>query len=92
MSNTPYVPMDDAHLKQYAANAAREAKPEGTVPCRTLVRELKADLKTVCRIREALNLWSAGQSDLPGSAEWLLDNHYMAVREGERPKRPLGSA
>ncbi|MEY8402633.1 glucoamylase family protein [Oscillospiraceae bacterium 44-34] len=86
MSNTPYVPMDDAHLKQYAANAAREAKPEGTVPCRTLVRELKADLKTVCRIREALNLWSAGQSDLPGSAEWLLDNHYMAVREGERAR------
>ena len=36
MSNTPHVPMDDAHLKQYAANAAKELKLSGTVPCRRL--------------------------------------------------------
>ena len=47
--NTPHIPMDDAHLKQYAANAARELKLEGTVSCRTLTRGLKADLKQVRR-------------------------------------------
>lgn len=89
MPNTPNVPMDDAHLKQYAANAARELKLEGAVSCRALSRRLRADLKVVCRTREGLNLWSAGQTALPGGAEWLLDNHYLAVREGERAREAL---
>ncbi len=89
MNNTPHVPMDDVHLKQYAANAAKEAKPGGTVFCRALSGELRACLKTVCRAREALNAWSTGQSALPGAVEWLLDNHYMAVREGERARAAL---
>ncbi len=86
MSNTPHIPMDDAHLKQYAANAARELKLEGAVSCRALSRELKAGLKRVRRTQEALNLWSAGQTALPGAVEWLLDNHYLAVREGEQAR------
>ena len=89
MSTTPHVPMDDTHLKQYAANAAREAKRSGRVSCRSLSRVLKADLKQVCRAKEELNAWSAGQTALPGAAEWLLDNHYMAVREGERAREAL---
>ena len=84
--NTPRVPMDDAHLKQYAANAARELKQAGPVSCRALSRGLRANLKTVCRAREALNLWSAGRTALPGAVEWLLDNHYLAVREGEQAR------
>ncbi len=87
--NTPHVPMDDMHLKRYAANAAKELKRSGVVSCRALSRGLKADLRTVCRAREALNLWSAGQTALPGAAEWLLDNHYLAVREGERAREAL---
>ena len=53
--NTPHVPMDDMHLKRYAANAAKELKRSGVVSCRALSRGLKADLRTVCRTREALN-------------------------------------
>lgn len=87
--NTPNVPMDDAHLKRYAANAAKELKRSGTISCRALSRKVKADLKTVCRAREALNLWSAGRSALPGAVEWLLDNHYLAVREGEQARETL---
>ncbi len=87
--NTPHVPMDDAHLQKYAANAAREAKTGRAVSCRALAKGVRANLKTVCRVREELNLWSAGQSALPGAAEWLLDNHYLAVREGERAREAL---
>ena len=87
--NTPHVPMDDAHLQKYAANAAREAKTGRAVSCRALAKGVRANLKTVCRAREELNLWSAGQSALPGAAEWLLDNHYLAVREGERAREAL---
>ena len=89
MNNTPHVPMDDAHLKQYAANAAREVRLGGTVPCRALRKALRSGLNTVCRAQEALNLWNDGRSALPGAAEWLLDNHYLAVREGERAREAL---
>ena len=81
--NTPRVPMDDAHLKQYAANAARELKQAGPVSCRALSRGLRANLKTVCRAREALNLWSAGRTALPGAVEWLLDNRSEERRVGK---------
>lgn len=87
--NTPHVPMDDAHLKQYAANAAREAKGAGMVSCRALSRAVRAQLRTVCRAREALDLWSAGRTTAPGAVEWLLDNHYLAVREGEQAREAL---
>ena len=89
MSNTPHVPMDDAHLKNYAANAARGSKAEGTVSGRVLSRALKRDLDRIRRAREALDLWSTGQSALPGAAEWLLDNHYLALREGGRAREAL---
>lgn len=84
MSNTPNVPMDDAHLKQYAINAAKEAKRTGSISCRALIKPLRANLKQIREAREALNLWSVGRTALPGAAEWLLDNHYLAVREGRR--------
>ena len=87
--NTPHVPMDEVHLKKYAVNAAKEAEVSGTVSCRGLAGALKADLKRVNRAHTALNGWSAGQSALPGGAEWLLDNHYLAIREGERARNAL---
>lgn len=89
MSNTPNVPMDDAHLKNYAANAARGLRLEGMVSCRALSRRLRSDLKHILRVREALNEWSTGQTTTPGAVEWLLDNHYLAHREGERAREAL---
>ena len=89
MSNTPRVPMDDAHLKKYAVNAAKDIKLEGAASCRALSRQLRAGLRRVRRAQEELNGWSAGQTALPGAVEWLLDNHYMAVREGERAREAL---
>ena len=44
MSNNPHVPMDDAHLAKYAANAARALVPEGSVPVRALARTIRSDL------------------------------------------------
>ncbi|MCI8304182.1 MAG: hypothetical protein HFF52_06085 [Lawsonibacter sp.] len=82
--NTPHVPMDDAHLSQYAANAARELEQSGTVPCRLLARALRSDLRRISRAHGALSSWSEAQTALPGAVEWLLDNHYLAVREGDR--------
>lgn len=92
MSHTPNVPMDDAHLTKYAVNAARELKPRGKVPVRRLVRRLKRDLSILNRVQEELSEWSQRKAVLPPSVEWLLDNHYLAVREGEEALRALKKA
>ena len=82
MNNTPHVPMDDTHLVNYAANAGRSLEVKGKIPLRRLAGRLRRDLRTVEEARRRLSDWSAGQASLPPAAEWLLDNHYLAVREG----------
>ena len=89
MSNNPHVPMDDAHLAKYAANAARALVPEGTVPVRALARTIRSDLAAIRSAHAALSDWAAGQSTLPEGVAWLLDNHYLALREGTEALRAL---
>ena len=74
MSNTPHVPMDDAHLKNYAANAARGSKAEGTVSGRVLSRALKRDLDRIRRAREA-------KAEGPIDAVTLALHGSMRVKE-----------
>ena len=87
MSNTPNVPMDDAHLANYAVNAAREWKPSGTVPVKNLGRTIQASLEQTERTCRRLTEWSAGRTTLPPAVEWLLDNRYLALREGREAVR-----
>lgn len=87
MSNTPNVPMDDAHLVNYAVNAARELKPSGSVPVKTLERTIRAALEQTERACRRLTDWSAGRTNLPPAVEWLLDNRYLAQREGREAAR-----
>ena len=98
MSNTPNVPMDDAHLRNHAMNAARELKPWGAVSVRKLERTIRASLRQTEACCRRLIQWSAGRTTLPPAVEWLLDNRYLAVREGReamlsfRRGRPLRGA
>ena len=87
MSNTPNDPMDDAHLINYAVNAARELKPSGSVPIKKLEWYIQHALKQVERICRRLEEWSAGRTTLPPAVEWLLDNRYLAQREGREAAR-----
>ncbi len=89
--NTPHVPMDEARLLKYAANAARSLKPSGAVPCRALASRLRENLEAVQGAAARLTDWAAGQKAVPGAVEWLLDNHYLAARAGEEARRTLKS-
>jgi len=82
--------MDDAHLMKYAANEARELRPEGTVPVRRLGREIRRGLSTVESACRALSQWSEGETALPPAVEWLLDNRYLAVRAGQEALLAFG--
>ena len=48
---------------------------------------MKRDLSILNRIQEALSEWSQGKAVLPPSVEWLLDNAYLAAREGRMAER-----
>ena len=85
MNHTPHVPMDDPRLLQYAANAGRALEPRGRVPAGRIGRNLKRSLRRVERACRRLS--EAGEGALSPAAEWLLDNHYLAVREGQQARQ-----
>jgi hypothetical protein len=89
MFHTPHIPMDDAHLANYAANAARELTPAGRYPVRRMRRAVHSQLQFLGRTYRSLLAWSADRADLPTAVEWLLDNYYLAVQEGRDGLRAL---
>ena len=80
------VPMDDAHLVQYAVNTAKAVRPAGIRSARVLAREVKENLARCARVQEKLSAQN-GEEELSGGARWLLDNYYLAAREGEQARR-----
>lgn len=91
MSNTPNVPMDDAHLTNYALNAAKELKPTKTVPIHGLSRQIRTDLNKIEAVCRRLSVWNEGETTLPPAVEWLLDNRYLAFQEGQEAMRTFRS-
>ena len=81
-SNTAHVPMDEPHLSRYGANAARALELEGAVRPGTVAREMRRALAEVERARQELARWAEESGRTPGAVEWLLDNAYLAAREG----------
>ena len=86
-SNTAHVPMDEPHLSRYGANAARALELEGAVRPGTVAREMRRALAEVERARQELARWAEESRRTPGAVEWLLDNAYLAAREGRMAER-----
>lgn len=86
-SNTAHVPMDEPHLSRYGANAARALELEGAVRPGTVAREMRRALAEVERARQELARWAEESGRTPGAVEWLLDNAYLAAREGRMAER-----
>ncbi len=78
MDDTAFIPMDDKHLEQFAENTARSMKPLGLMSGRGVRRGALADLQELRRLRDRLG----ADPDGGQAAEWLLDNWYLAQREG----------
>ena len=68
------VPMDEAHLIQYAVNTAKAVKPVGRRSARALSGQVKRDLTRCTQVREGLSAWSGGGKEPPGAVQWLMDN------------------
>lgn len=79
MEYIPSTPMDDKHLGQFGENTARTLHPAGRMGGEAVGRNILARLAVIRRVRDRLSTGEAPS----GGAEWLLDNWYLAQREGQ---------
>lgn len=79
MEHTSFAPMDDKHLGQFGENTARAMRAEGNMRGRAVWRDTLGQLREIRRVRDRI---SARRGPEEGAAEWLLDNWYLAQREG----------
>lgn len=70
-------------LRSFGENTARRLQFTGAVSAKRVVRELYAALSRVRRVHDMLEEKYKTSSDVPRAAEWLLDNWYLAQREGK---------
>lgn len=76
-------------LTQLGAQAAAGLEPEGRMGGRGLARSIRRDLE---EISAAQKRESGRQGETSTAAEWLLDNWYLAQREGRTAQRALKKA
>ena len=84
--------VDEAHLEAYAESFARGLRPEGVCGGRAAASALRASLRRLDSLTDALALKWAGIPSMPGAVRWLLDNRYLIRREGFSAARALGAA
>ena len=74
---------DDKHLAQLGENTAKTLERGGSISGRRVWRGLLRDLAALRECRARISIWANGKTELPQGAEWLLDNWYLAQREGQ---------
>ncbi len=84
--------VDAAHLEAYAENYARSLRVEGASSGRAAAAALKARLRSLDALTDALELKWGGIPSMPGAVRWLLENRYLVRREGMAAVRELGAA
>lgn len=86
-SNTAHVPMDEPHLSRYGANAARALELEGSGPPGDCGPGDAARAGRGGARPAGAGPLGRGERRTPGAVEWLLDNAYLAAREGRMAER-----
>ncbi len=76
------IPMDHDKLKKYGENRAKAIMVGGQISTRQMGRELLDCLGRLEGCGRRLAHWEDEGRELPPGAEWLLDNGYLAQREG----------
>lgn len=84
--------IDDAHLETFGENTARSLKLGSKASGTRASGLLMGALRSLRAANDALQRRYAGVTDIPQAAEWLLDNWYLAQREGLSAVRDLRSA
>ena len=83
--------VEDEGLALFGENVARTLDVHGSCGGARVARDIRADLHALKSRRDALEKNCAG-GQLPPAAEWLLDNFYLAQREGLRAGAALRGA
>ena len=74
--------IDPERLDAYGENVARSFKPQGTVTGQKTAGEVYKQLREIREIHDRLQRRISGNAGMPQAYEWLLDNWYLAQREG----------
>ena len=74
--------IDTEHLEAYAENFARGVSPESRADGKRAAAEFSRTLRELGAARDALAEKWAGVPAMPEAVRWLLDNAYLAEREG----------
>ncbi len=77
------IKTDDKHLARLGENTAKALVREGHVSGSSIWRHLRRELSFLRCCQGRMGDWARRHSDLPQAAEWLLDNWYLAQREGQ---------
>ena len=83
--------VEDEGLALFGENVARTLDVHGSCGGARASRDIRADLHALKSRRDALEKNCSG-GQLPPAAEWLLDNFYLAQREGLRAGAALRGA
>ena len=72
----------DEHLPTYAADCAHRLKLSGRIRGKTAAQQLRQNLRELEQLHAAAARQRQSLAATPGALRWLLDNHYLAAREG----------
>ena len=86
--NAPYV--ENERLGACGEATARLLPPRGELASRRLLPALRRNLRSLRRCCELLQRRADATSQIPAAWEWLLDNEYLARREGLSAAGDLG--
>ena len=81
--------IDEEHLEGFAENLARTLPPEGKASGKAAAAALRRTLRELRGEHDTLSLKWAGIPAMPGTVRWLLDNEYLALREGRQAAAAL---
>lgn len=79
----PGLYIEQEKLASFGENTARRLTLAGDVSAKRIARELAAALTRIRRVHDYFEKKYHAASEAPGAAEWLLDNWYLAQREGK---------
>ncbi len=83
------IEIDDARLEKYAENQARELKISGNVNAKHISNLINRQLKQLNRVHSVAVTFASKERTQPKELEWLLDNWYLAEREGREAAHEL---
>lgn len=75
--------MENKKLFDIGASSARLYKADRREKSRELCEDIEAAVRRINAAYKDAEAQAAGKSRIPKSAEWLLDNRYLAVREAK---------